>query len=266
MSTRKTKTTNHRSVSPLAERLETRELLSSLSTVPTASVSGIDSKGDHWTLTLYGPGTLNVVDMNGNAFSPATQFTPDDINTITVSGTVTAESRLVGKVTFVPTGSDGRVFFQQLTINNTGAYGHVDPNLVRPRITAPQNGIAAVDMPNFWLGNTAGVVPASTSTSPFHTGFLLDGGINAPEGINTLRFGGVDTTSLEQLNPTTNDEFVINLGPPIAGGTSIIMDKVISRRDVSDGVGSELAVDLPASRDLRGQRSTQPLPGQRDRL
>ena len=59
---------------------------------------------------------------------------------------------------------------------------------------------------------------------------------------------------------------MINLGPPIAGGTSIIMDKVISMRDVSDGVGSELDVDLPASRDLRGQRSAQPLPGQRDRL
>ncbi len=234
MSTRKTKSLS-RSVSPLAERLETRELLSSLSTVPTASVSGIDTKGDHWTLTLYGPGTINVVDKNGNAFSPATQFTPDDINTITVSGTVTSESRLVGKVTFVPTGSDGRVFFQQLTIVNTGAYGHLDPALVRPRISAPQNGIAAVDMPNFWLGNTSGATPTTTST--FHssagTAFHLAGGINAPEGINTLRFGGVDTTftpnggtSLNQI--TQNDEFVINLGAPIANGTSIIMDKVIS--------------------------------------
>ena len=65
-----------------------------------------------------------------------------DINTITVSGTVTSQSRLVGKVTFVPTGSDGRVFFQQLTIANTGAYGHLDPNLVPPRVTTPQNGIA----------------------------------------------------------------------------------------------------------------------------
>src|SRR5271166_474325 len=139
MSTRKTKTLS-RSVSPLAERLETRELLSSLSTVPTASVSGIDTKGAHWTLTLYGPGTINVVDKNGNAFSPATQFTPDDINTITVSGTVTSESRLVGKVTYVPSGSDGRVFFQQLTIDNTGAYGELNTALVHPKATLPQNG------------------------------------------------------------------------------------------------------------------------------
>ena len=232
MSKRKTKTLS-RSVSPLAERLETRELLSSLSTVPTATVSGIDTKGDHWTLTLYGPGTLNVVDTNGNAFSPATQFTPDEINTITVSGTVTSQSRLVGKVTFVPAGSDGRVFFQQLTIDNTGAYGHVDPNVVHPRITAPQNGIAAVDMPNFWLGNTSGSPPPSTAISEFHTGFLVVGGINAPEGINNLRFGGVDTTFTPNggtplIQSTQNNEFEINLGPPIANGTSIIMDKVIS--------------------------------------
>jgi hypothetical protein len=232
MSTRTTKTLK-RSISPLAERLETRELLSSLSTVPTATVSGMDTKGDRWTLTLFGPGTLNVVDKSGNAFTPATQFTPDEINTITVSGTTTSKSRLVGKVTFVPTGSDGRVFFQQLTINSTGAYGHIDPNLVRPRITTPQNGIAAVDIPGFWLGNTSGSPPPTTSTSQFHTGFLVVGGINAPEGINTLRFGGVDTTFTPSggtpLNQSTqNNDFEINLGPPLAGGTSIIMNKVIS--------------------------------------
>ena len=147
---------SRRSLRPLAESLETRQLLSSLSTVPTATVSGTDSKGDRWTLTLYGPGTLNVVDKNGNAFTPANKFTPDDINTITVSGTITAESRLVGKVTFVPANSDGRVFFQQLTINNTGEYGQLNPALVRPRASTPQNGIAAVDMPNFWLGETSG--------------------------------------------------------------------------------------------------------------
>ncbi len=152
---------SRRSLRPLAESLETRQLLSSLSTVPSATVSGTDTKGDRWTLTLYGPGTLNVVDKNGNAFTPANQYTPDDINTITVSGTITAESRLVGKVTFVPTNSDGRVFFQQLTIDNTGEYGQLNPALVRPRASTPQNGIAAVDMPDFWLGDTSGLTPAT---------------------------------------------------------------------------------------------------------
>jgi len=222
---------SRRSLRPLAESLETRQLLSSLSTVPSATVSGTDTKGDRWTLTLYGPGTLNVVDKNGNAFSPANQYTPDDINTITVSGTITAESRLVGKVTYVPANSDGRVFFQQLTINNTGEYGQLNPALVHPRASIPQNGIAAVDMPNFWLGNTNGTAP--TAPSNFHSGFNLAGGINAPEGINNLRFGGVDTTFTpaggKPPNPTgQNTEFVINLGPPIVGGTSIIVNKVIT--------------------------------------
>ncbi|MGB2609088.1 MAG: hypothetical protein WBC80_08935, partial [Isosphaeraceae bacterium] len=135
---------SRRSLRPLAESLETRQLLSSLSTHPSASVTGTDAHGDVWTLTLYGPGTLNVVDQNGMAF-PATNGsdngkpnviavgTPDDINTITVSGTVTSESRLVGKLVKEGTGSRaGKVFFQQLTIDNTGAYGQLDPALVHP--------------------------------------------------------------------------------------------------------------------------------------
>ena len=173
-----------------------------------------------------------MVDKNGTAFTPANQFTPDDISTITVSGTITAESRLVGKVTYVPANSDGRVFFQQLTIDNTGEYGQLNPALVHPRASTPQNGIAAVDMPNFWLGETSGTAADRQVEFPCRA-FFLAGGINAPEGINVLRFGGVDTTytpaggtPLDQTGQ--NNEFVINLGPPIAGGTSIIVNKVIT--------------------------------------
>ena len=70
-------------------------------------------------------------------------------------------------MTSVPANSDGRVFFQQLSINNTGAYGQLDPNLVLPKLTLPQNGIAAVDMPNFWLGHTDTAAP--TENSNFHS-------------------------------------------------------------------------------------------------
>ncbi len=243
MSMRKPSPTS-RSLRPLAESLETRQLLSSLSTVPTATVSGTDTKGDRWTLTLYGPGTLNVVDQKGNAFTPATKYTPDDINTITVSGTITSESRLVGKVTYVPAGSDGHVFFQQLSINNTAEYGALNTALVHPKALTPQNGIAAVDMPGFWLGHTSDTAP--TQTSNFHsvtsttgtTQFFDAGGINAPEGINVLRIGGVDTTYTPAggtpLNQTNqNNEFVINLGPPLVGGTSIIVDKVVTNAGTS---------------------------------
>src|SRR5271157_4825060 len=181
---------SRRSLRPLAESLETRQLLSSLSTHPSASVTGTDTNGDVWTLTLYGPGTLNVVDINGLAF-PATNGSdngkpmvvpmgkPDDINTITVSGTVTSESRLVGELVKEGTGPDaGKVFFQQLTIDNTGAYGQLNPALVHPKASTPQNGIAAVDMPDFWLGDTSGLTPTTTPplnfpTSNFHTSPLF---------------------------------------------------------------------------------------------
>src|SRR5208337_267566 len=187
---------SRRSLRPLAESLETRQMLSSLSTHPSASVTGTDIHGNVWTLTLYGPGTLNVVDQNGTAFPAANG---NDISTITVSGTVTSESRLVGKLVKEGTGPHaGQVFFQQLTIDNTGAYGQLNPALVHPRASTPQNGIAAVDMPDFWLGDTSGLAPPPATlnfpTSNFHSDFFLAGGINAPEGINVLRFGGVDTT------------------------------------------------------------------------
>src|SRR5208337_3267462 len=76
--------------------------------------------------------------------------------------------------------------------------------------------------------------------------FLLAGGINAPEGINNLRFGGVDTTfsptGVTPLDQTgQNNEFVINLGPPIVVGTSIIVNKVIT--DAGGSVSSTVFQD-----------------------
>jgi hypothetical protein len=224
----------------LAEGLETRQLLSALSTHVSATVSGTDPKGDAWTLTLYGPGTLNVVDDTGTAFTTANQNTPREINTITVSGTFTSKSRLVGKVT-PGANSDGRVFFQTLNIEPTGAYPHLDPNLVLPRISTPQNGIAAVDMPSFWLGHTSTSKPAFASQ--IHPGFQIAGAINAPEGINVLRFGGVDTTFTPTGGTPLNqsgqkNEFLVNLGPPIYIGTSIIVNKVITDAQLIAATGT----------------------------
>ena len=233
---------SRRSLRPLAESLETRQLLSSLSTVPSATVSGTDTKGDRWTLTLYGPGTLNVVDKNGNAFTPANQFTPDDINTITVSGTFTSQSRLVGKVTFVPAelrwpGVLPATHDQQPpapTRSSTQPW-------CDPKASTPQNGIAAVDMPNFWLGDTSGTTPTAHVEFPFVGHSHSSGGRDqCSRGYQqpSLRGRGHDLhrtsnaslpaggTPLDQTDQ--NNEFVINLGPPIVGGTSIIVNKVIT--------------------------------------
>lgn len=233
---------SRRALRPSGESLETRQVLSSLSTVPTASVSGTDINGDRWTLTLYGPGTLNVVDADGNAFTRETANLPTEINTITVSGTVTSKSRLVGKVTHVAPGSDGRVFFQNLRVLSTANYGLIDQTTVGPKVTTPQNGIAAVDMPGFWLGHTELTAPSGNS-SPVHTSAQIAGEIVAPEGITALRFGGVDATYTPPggtpLNTTSqSNEFLVNLGTPIHIGTSIIVNKVISDAQVTAATGT----------------------------
>ncbi|MFO0888751.1 MAG: hypothetical protein U0790_06340 [Isosphaeraceae bacterium] len=229
MSTRKTKPSRH-ALRPSAESLEGRQLLSALSTHISAQVSGVDPQGDRWTLTLYGPGTMNVVDENGQAFTRANQNDPREINTITVSGTITATSRLVGRVTPGASG-DGKVFFQTMNIEPTGAYSQIDDNRVIPRASTPQNGISAVDMPHFWLGHTSTTEP--TFNSQLHSGFFVAGAINAAEGIQNLRFGGVDTTFTPTGGTPLNqsgqrNEFLVNLGLPISTGTSIIVDRVIT--------------------------------------
>lgn len=227
MSTRK-RTPSRRSLRPAAEGLETRRVLSSYSTTPSATVSGTDADGDKWTLTLYGPGTMNVVDKNGEAFTRANADTPDLINTITVAGTVTHSSRLVGRVEKSASG-DGKVFFQNLNIQNNGAFDQIDANWVQRRGTLAQNGIALVDIPDFWLGRTNTATP--TTNSDIHANFKLAGGISAPEGINVLRFGGVDVNytpagGTALANSGQSNEFLVNLGLPVTTGTTIIVDAV----------------------------------------
>lgn len=229
----------------MAEGLETRQVLSSLSTIPSATVSGTDADGDRWSLTLYGPGTLNVVDQTGQAFTKANAGTPDLINTITVAGTVTHASRLIGRVQKSPNG-DGKVFFQNLNIQNNGAFNQIDPNNVQMRGNLAQNGIALVDMPDFWLGHTSTAAPSASSS--VHSGFRLAGGITAPEGINVLRFGGVDVNytpaggrplaSTGQAN-----EFIVNLGLPVTTGTSIIVDRVITNAGTSTNSSNATVVN-----------------------
>jgi hypothetical protein len=218
-----------RRFSPGAEGLESRQLLSSLSTQPSAKVSGTDIDGDRWSLTLYGPGTMNVTDSSGYAFTKDYKNVPDLINTITIGGSISPQTRLVGKVTKGPNG-DGRVFFQNLHVTPTGQLAKLDP-LDTSNNKQAQNGIAAIDMPQFYLGHTDTTKPVGSSN--LHSGFLNAGEITIPGGINTLRFGGVDTTYTPPggtpLNTDgQNDEFVVNLGLPVAYGTSIIVNRVVT--------------------------------------
>ncbi len=192
-----------RAVRPLAEDLETRRLLS-------ATFRGTDLDGDTYTLRLAGTGDFRVtlVTASGTAVTDPTQ--PALIDTIAIAGANPTTSRLIGKVTRGPSG-DGKVFFDQITEQGGRAEG--------PSGTL---GIHAIDIPNFWLGaTTSGPAPGTA------------GSITIPDGVNTLRFGGVDTTftrpgatPLNQNN--ANDAFTVNLGLPYTQGTSIIINKSVT--------------------------------------
>jgi hypothetical protein len=235
-----------RSLRPLTEGLESRQLLSSFTSGKlTAQVSGTDPDGAHWTLRLYGPGTLNVVDQNGNAFTKATKNTPDLINRITVAGAINEETRLVGTVTPAPDGNSN-VYFQNLIVTPTGELGKIDVGQVS-NFRTQQLGIAAIDMPNFYLAHTATSKPSTASS--IHTGAMSAGIINIPGGVNTLRFGGVNAdftpTGGTPLNQTgQSNEFQIDLGLPTTTGTSIIVNNVTTDAQANSTQGSPAFQDM----------------------
>jgi hypothetical protein len=228
-----------RSLQPIAENLETRQLLSisassSLgSSTLTQVVKGTDPDGAQWTLKLYGPGAISVVGTGGTTFDSTTQNQVDSILTITVAGSISTQTRLVGTVT-PNSGGDAQVFFENLNVTNTGELGKIDIGQVNNFRTV-QNGIYAIDMPDFYLAHTETTAPSAASL--IHTQTKSAGQIEIPEGVNTLRIGGVDVdyqtpagTSLPAFSASQSSsyEFQINLGLPIALGTSVIVNTVNS--------------------------------------
>jgi hypothetical protein len=198
-----------RALRPSAEFLEGRQLLS-------ATVSGTDTAGDQWTLTLKGSGTLQVVKQDDPSTGyPGALDSATEIKSITVAGTNPDNSVLTGTVK-PAAGSNGEVFFENLTeLNNQSDK------------SGGGLGLKAVNMPDFYLGVTDSSVTTS-STQPLAE-------IDIPDGVNTLKFGGVDTTAFFGTTPADspaqdgqNDEFLIKLGLPESLGTSIIVKKIIS--------------------------------------
>jgi hypothetical protein len=213
----------------MAESLETRQLLSSTNlSTPTAVAKGTDPDGTQWTLQLFGPGALSVVGVNNTIFGKSTQNSVDSIQTITVGGAITTQTRLVGTVH--STTGQSSVFFENLNVTPTGELGKIDLGQVN-NFRSVQNGIFAIDMPNFYLAHTDTATPSTPSS--IHTGAMSAGQIFIPQGVITLRFGGVNVdytppggTPLTQTNQ--NNEFQIALGLPIVQGTSIIVNTVNS--------------------------------------
>ena len=197
-----------RTFRPSAESLEGRQLLS-------GTVSGVDTAGDQWTLTLSGHGTIQVIKQNDSTGSPASLTSNTEIKSIVIAGTDPSDSKLIGTVK-PGAGSDGRVFFENLTER---------PN--RSEKLGLGLGPLSINMPDFYLGVTDPTTPSGV-TQPRAE-------INIPDGVNTLRFGGVDTTAFFGTDPTQslaqdgqNDQILIRLGIPESSGTNLIVNKITS--------------------------------------
>jgi hypothetical protein len=239
-----------RSLKPMAEGLERRELLDATGRQPvpkseptqaaTAVVRGMDPDGAQWVLSLYGPGALNVVGVDGDVFTRQTGTLQESIDTITVAGAITTSTRLVARVYPDPSTKNAKVYFQNLIVTPTGELGKIDQGQVSNFRTV-SNGILAVDMPDFYLAHTETTKPSVASL--IHTSAMSAGEIFIPQGVITLRFGGVDVdytpTGGIPLNTTAqNNEFQINLGLPVVQGTSIIVNTVNSDGEANASAGS----------------------------
>lgn len=236
-----------RTLRPCAESLEMRQLLSSNAAKFTAAVSGVDPDGASWTLRLYGPGTLSVIGTDGQVFTSGTKGLVDSILTITVAGATTDRTRLVGTVYPNPENGNARVYFENLNVGSTGELGKIDLLQVS-NFRQVQNGIHAIDMPDFYLAHTETTAPASPVGSPIHspihTNAATAGSIIIPQGVNTLRFGGVDVNYTPQggtpLNQTgQSNEFAIVLGLPLTQGTSIIVNSVNSNAQANTAAAGD---------------------------
>jgi hypothetical protein len=228
-----------RSLRPIAEDLETRQLLSTASSTPTQVVRGTDPDGAQWTLKLFGPGVMNVVGTGGDSFDSTTQNLAESIMTITVAGSISTETRLVGTVT-PNAGGNARVYFENLNVTNTGELGKIDVGQV-DNFRTVQNGIFAIDMPDFYLAHTETTAPSAPSL--IHTAAKSAGQIEIPEGVNTLRLGGVDVDytppgGIPLTTTAQSNEFQINLGLPIVLGTSIIVNTVNSDAEANSSTAT----------------------------
>jgi hypothetical protein len=230
-----------RSLRPIAENLETRQLLTIFagSSTLTQVVKGTDPDGAQWTLRLYGPGAMSVVGTQGDTFDSTTQNLAESIMTITVAGSISTETRLVATVKPSSSG-DANVYFEKLNVTDTGELGKIDIGQVS-NFRSVQNGIYAIDMPSFYLAHTETTAPSTPSL--IHTNAMSAGQIDIPQGVNTLRFGGVDVDYFpsggKALNTTSqSNEFQISLGLPIVVGTSIIVNSVNSDAEANSTTAS----------------------------
>ena len=132
----------------------------------------MDPDGAQWTLRLYGPGRSM---WSGPTATSSTAEPARCRNRSTRSPSPARSrpsTRLVGTVFPNPDTQNAKVFFQNLVVTPTGELGKIDVGQVSNFRTV-QNGILAIDMPNFYLAHTETTKPSGAS--PIHTSAMSAG-------------------------------------------------------------------------------------------
>ena len=208
-------------------------------------------------------GAISVVGTNGDTFDSTTQNLKESIMTITVAGSISTETRLVGTVKPSSNG-DANVYFENLNVTDTGELGKIDVGQVSNFRTV-QNGIYAIDMPNFYLAHTETTTPSVASL--IHTIAMSAGQIDIPEGVNTLRFGGVDVDYTPAggtpLNQTRSKQRVPDQSRS-AHRSGDEHHRQLGQQRRGSQFDHEPDVAVPGLRDLPGHRPVESLPGQHD--
>ena len=179
---------------------------------------------------------------------PAALNSPTEINQIIVGGTDPLHSRLVGRVTKGPNG-DGQVFFQNLTELTS-----------RSDILGAGNGLLAINMPNFLLGNTT---PATVHD---HSRRHALDRRSPTASTRSASAASIPRTTRSPRPSSTRDERQL-LGH--ARPAPVRRDPDHHRQvDQQHPVGHRLrlddADDHPARRDLQRLGPARPVPGQLD--
>ncbi len=210
-----------RALRPSAEFLEGRQLLANV-------ISGMNTAGDQWTLSVIGRGKVQVIKQPDAAGNATALTDRTEIQSIILSGTDPLETRLVETVT-PASGSSGHIYFQNLI---------EQPN--HSLRTGGNLGVLAINIPDFYLANTE-LARATTETGAAAQ-------ITIPDGVNSLRFGGADTTVSFATSASTalsgngiSDQFLIRLGVPYQAGTDIVVNNVTSGAQAAVASGTTTA-------------------------
>ena len=157
-----------RSLRPLAESLETRQLLlTALRGLPThrdGRGEGTDPDGAQWTLRFTGRGrstswapmaTPSPIDQELGRLDRHDHGRRSDHHRDPAGRNRLSE----------PDNGNANVYFQNLIVTPTGELGKIDAGQVTNFRTV-QNGIAAIDMPDFYLAHTETTTPSDALADP----------------------------------------------------------------------------------------------------